>query len=162
MKSVMLIGAVFSLFTTVAWANPVSREALIQKIEGEYSSTTFFSPDSPLVQTLLAPAKSVNPGVSNAVWQGIAKEIAPALGRAVNGKGGVMDSVLRTPLETLSDSDLQRLMVILSDPVYKKFQTAITSPAAQRRVVQSMMANAWKLNVVVDQALTEHKLNVPH
>lgn len=162
MKSVMLIGALLSLFTASACASPVSREALIQNIEGEYSSTTFFSPHSPFVQTLLAPAKSVNPGVSNSVWQGIAKEIAPALGEAVNGRGGLMDSILRTPLETLSDSDLQRLTVILSDPVYKKFQTAITSPTAQRQVVQSMMANAWKLNAVVDRALAEHKLNVPH
>lgn len=162
MKSVMFIGVLLSLFTTAAWASPVSREALIQNIEDEYSSTTLFAADSPFVQTLLASAKSVNPGVSNAAWHGIAKEMEPALAKAVSGKGGLMDSLLRTPLETLSDSDLQRLTTILSDPVYQKFHTAMTSPAAQRQVVQSMMVNAWKLDAVVDQVLAEHKLNVPH
>lgn len=163
MKSAACMTIVLSMFFVPnTFAQSTSREALIENIESVYFRVTVFSPSSPAVQSMLGSAMSANPGVSNKVWKGIAEDVAPKLAKAMTERGGPMDTSLRTSLATLPNVELQRLDVILNDPTYLKFQSAMNAPTTQRKVVQAIMTSGWQLSAVVDGVLEEHGLKVPH
>ena len=162
MKSVAIIPALLLLFVSNSFAQTTSRDAIIEKIESAYTRTTMFSAESPFVKNMLAPAITANPGVSKEAWADIAKEVAPALSNVMAEKGGLMDTLLRTSLESLSEDELKRLESILNDPAYLKFQAAMAAPSVQRQLMQSVMSNTLKMGAAINGVLSKHGFNEVH
>jgi hypothetical protein len=138
------------------------RDAVIDRIQATYFSTTLFSGDSPLLKSFLVPAEKANPGVSQQVWTEVAKEFAAVLSKLMLGKGGLMDSILRPSLQQLSDAELRRLEEIATDPVYLKLQSITSSPETQQRLLRVMAGNVLNLNGAINGVLASHRLNEVH
>jgi hypothetical protein len=162
MKSLTLVPIVLSLLASSVFAQSNHRDAIIEKLESTYMKTLTFSPESPLVKNMLAPATMVNPGVGNEVWAEIAKEVAPGLSNAMLEKGGLMDTFFRHAVEPLSETELRKLEAVFTDPTYLKFQAAMNSPAAQRQVMQGLMGAAMKMNTTINNVLVKHGLKEVH
>jgi hypothetical protein len=146
------------LYTSAAVAQTTQRDRLIDKVGACYVQGTMLSEDSPLIDMLLAPAKSANPSVVSGTWLEIKKEIASGISKAMTEKGGLIDLLLRKSVEKLSDGELDHLDRILCDPVYTKFQTAMASPSTQKQLAQALFANTLKFNVVINSVLMRHGL----
>jgi len=50
-------------------------------------------------------------------------------------KGSTMDELIRSSLESFSDNELKALSQVLGDPSFRKFQAAMSGPAAERIVL---------------------------
>lgn len=158
MKSISLIPAVLCLLASSAFAQADSRVELIHRIEAAYTRTTMFSPESPFVKNMLGPAIRVNPGVSNDIWDGVAKEVAPALSQVMTEEGGAMDTFVRASIEPLSDAELQRLATLMNDPAYLKFQAMMTSSSAQQRLIQAVVGDTAQMAAAINAILARHGL----
>ncbi|MBI3561124.1 MAG: hypothetical protein HY080_05340 [Gammaproteobacteria bacterium] len=160
----LIISCVSFLFlgVSIAAAQTVPRDTLIDRIESIYAQATMLSADSPFMEMFMAPAKTANPGVNKTTWLGIKQELALSISNTITEKGGLLDKVLRKSLENLSDEELERLRQILSDPVYNKFQAAMASPATQRQFAQALLGNALKLNTAINAVLVRHNLKEVH
>jgi hypothetical protein len=142
-------------------AQAPQRDLLIDKVESCYTGT-MFSADSPFIDILLNSAKSANPSVTSDTWSGIKKEIAPALSKVMTEKGGPIDVLFRKSGEKMSDGELATLGQILCDPVYTKFQTAMTSAITQQQFANALFSNTLKFNAVINGALTRNGLKEVH
>ncbi len=151
------------LLPTIASADEATiRSDLVSRVEVQYTSASIVGSDSPIVAMLLAGARSTNPNIDEATWSEVRVEVAAALSSALTAKGGSLDVVVRGALDPLSTAELKRLSTLLGDPVYKKFQTAMTSSDNQKRMVQAVMGNPTSMMGPVFDVLKKHNLSVPH
>jgi hypothetical protein len=161
-KRQLLPVALFSLWSSVSLAASATREALIDQIETQYVSTAMFASDSPVVSSILQPAMTANPGVSAETWQSVKKETAEALTKVITEKGSTMDVLIRSSLESFSDKELKELSQVISDPSFRKFQAAMSGPAAQQQLHAGMAKLGVELAALINTVLVNHHLNEVH
>jgi hypothetical protein len=150
-----------ALYSSAIIAADASKEALIQKVEVDSMRNTVFTPDSPLLETMLAPAKAANPNVSAATWTVVRADTASAASSALFGPGSGVSTAMEQSLSQLSVQELQHLDALLTDPVLVKYQRIMASPETQRAMMQGMTASAMKMQTALDDVLKRHGLKVP-
>ena len=162
MKRQLLLAALLALSSSVSLANSATREALIDQIETQYVVTAMFASDSPVVISILQPAMTANPGVSTETWQSVKKETAAAMTKMITEKGSTMDVLIRSSLESFSDKELKALSLVLRDPSFRKFQAAMSGPAAQQQLHAGMAKAGMQLGALINTVLVNHHLNEVH
>jgi hypothetical protein len=161
-KRQLLPAALLAFSSSVSLANSAAREALIDQIETQYVATAMFASDSPVVISILQPAITANPGVSTETWQSVKKETAAALTKMITEKDSTMDVLIRSSLEPFSDKELKALSQVLSDPSFRKFQAAMSGPAAQQQLHAGMAKAGMQLAALINTVLANHHLNEVH
>lgn len=162
MRATPIIMASLMCCSLVRAAQDPGREALISRIEVQYTSSTVFGADSPFIGEMLRGAHSSNPTVDEAMWKEIQIDVAAALTSVLTAKGGALDLFLRGGLNPLSTDELKRLASLLADPVYRKFQGSMNSAANQNQMIQSIMGSSLSMMEAVNGVLAKHGLTVPH
>ncbi len=162
MKRILFLGSLLALSSAVSIANSDTREGLISQIVSQYVATTMFATDSPVVSSMLQPAMTANPGVSTETWQSVKTETAAAVTKMLTDKGSTMDVLIRSSLDSLSDKEMKVLSQVLSEPSYKKFQAAMSGPAAQQQLQAGMAKAGMQLGALINTVLASHHLNEVH
>jgi hypothetical protein len=156
----MLIAGVM-LCSSVAMAADTTRDALIRKVEFDSMRNTVFTPDSPLLDSMLAPAKEANPDVPASTWEAVRADTASAITSILFGPGSGINTAMEQSLNQLSMQELQHLDTLLTDPVLIKFQHTMASPDTQRAMMQGLSASTTKMQSALDAVLQRHGLKVP-
>jgi hypothetical protein len=162
LKSKAPLFVLLALSSSIALAQPAKRELLIENIETEYVSTEMFSSDSPVLNSILAPAMTANPGTPPETWHTVKVEVAAAVAKMFTEKGSPLDVLVRNSLESLSDKELKTLSQLLSDPTYKKFQAGMSSPSAQQQMSSGMAKAGLQLGPLINTILASHHLKEAH
>jgi hypothetical protein len=158
MKAIVILALLFCSSAASA-ESTLPREMLIDQIEATYMQSVMLSSDSPFLTVILSTAKAQNPNVSAEQWEGIKRELAPALSKVLTGKGGMLDYTLRKSFAIFSDDELVRLSQILDDPIYRKLQTALNNPSTQMEMAKMLFSSAAKMNGAINDILVKHGLN---
>jgi hypothetical protein len=158
MKLILFLTLSLFLWPSISIAQSLPRDALIDRVESIYVETSLLPPDSPMVEMFLEAAKSANPGVSNDKWFDIKIELATTFTKVMTEKGGVLDTIIRSSLESLSDAELDKLGQILSYPVFYKFQAAMIRPSTQNQLMQVMVGIKSKPKAAANSNLVDHGL----
>lgn len=135
---------------------------LIDRAEAAYLQYALLSPNSPMLDLWLQAPREKNRQVSEETWRAVREQLAAALTKVLGQRGGVMDSVLRQSMSSLSDSDLQRIVEILNDPAYARFQQAVASPESQKQLLQTIIGSALAMQGALNEILRQHGLNEVH
>jgi hypothetical protein len=166
-KRRLLLAASFLLLAGTAVGLPAAKaadstkEALIHKVEVDSMRNTVFTPDSPLLDSMLAPAKAANPNVSATTWAAVRTDTASAITSTLFGPDSAVSMAMEQSLNQLSTQELQHLDVLLTDPVLVKFQHTMASPDTQRALMQGMAASTLKMQSAMNDVLQRHGLKVP-
>jgi hypothetical protein len=150
-----------ALYSTAVIAADATKDALIHKVEVDSMRNTVFTPDSPLLDTMLAPAKAANPDASADTWTVVRADTASAVSTTLFGPGSGISAAMEQSLNQLSVQELQHLDTLLTDPVLVKFQRTMASPQTQRAMMQGMAASTMKMQAALDDVLKRHGLKVP-
>jgi hypothetical protein len=161
LKASFLLLAGTLLGSSVAIAADTGKDALIRKVEFDSMRNTVFTPDSPLLDTMLAPARSANPNVAANTWEGVRADTASAITSILFGPGSGINAAMEQSLNQLSVQELQHLDTLLTDPVLIKFQHTMASPDTQRAMMQGLAASSMKMQSALDDVLKRHGLKVP-
>jgi hypothetical protein len=153
---------ILALFLLSSSAGAASRDDLINEIESAYIASALISADSPMLDMMLAPAKAANSAVAPDVWLSVKTEVAKSFTQIFTAKGSTMDIIIRQSLQSFSDKELQTLDQILHEPVYKRFQNAVASPATQKQMFDGMMKASSHLIDVINTVLEKHQLKGFH
>jgi hypothetical protein len=157
-----LIFSLLALVPLIAMAQPPTRDALMDRVEAEFVAGTIVAADSPVVTSMLAPAMTANPGVTSETWQSVKVELAAGFTKLLTERGGSFDVLIRNSLSSLSDKELQSLGDLLGYPAYKKFQSAMSSPASQQQMQLGMAKVAMELGPLINAILVSHQLHEVH
>jgi hypothetical protein len=156
---VLLAGATACSFA--ASAADAAKEALIHKVAVDSMRNTVFTPDSPLLDNMLAPAKAANPNVPANTWTAVRTDTASAMTDVLFGPGSGISAAMEQSLSQLSVQELQHLDALLTDPVLIKYQHTMASPDTQRAMMQGMAASALKMQAALNDVLKRHGLKAP-
>ena len=151
----------FALCSSAASAADTTKDALIRKVEFDSMRNTVFTPDSPLLDSMLAPAKAANPDVPANTWEAVRSDTASAITSILFGPGSGINTAMEQSLNQLSMQELQHLDTLLTDPVLIKFQHTMASPDTQRAMMQGLAASTMKMQSALDAVLQRHGLKVP-
>jgi hypothetical protein len=162
LKSNASLFVFLALSSSIALAQSAKRELLIENIETEYVSTEMFSSDSPVLNSILAPAMTANPGIPAETWQSVKVEVAAAVTKMFTEKGSAPDVIVRSSLESLSDRELKTLSQLLGDPTFKKFRAAMSNPSAQQQFRSGMAKAGMQLGPLMNTILVSHQLKQVH
>jgi hypothetical protein len=157
-----MIFPLLALAPFVAVAQPPTRDALMDRIEAEFVAGTIVAADSPAVTSMLGPAMTANPGVTPETWQSVEVELAGGLTKLITERGGSFDVLIRNSLSSLSDKELQSLGDLLGYPAYKKFQSAMSSPATQQQMQFGMAKVGMEIGPLINTILVNHQLHEVH
>jgi uncharacterized protein (DUF1778 family) len=158
MNKLLMISALVLLPQICFASGAPGRDAAIARIENLQVSESMLTPDSPFLTNMFAPARQANPGVKNEEGSDIRRETSTAIAQVMTQPGGMMDTIFRTALEPMSDAELTKLEALLSDPVWRKFTTALASPAVQQKAVQALMSNTSQMGAAMNAVLARHGL----
>lgn len=162
MKKLAVIALLASASSMVWAASDIpSRDAVIARIEQQFCNTVLTA-DSPVVASVLTPARQANPNLNPDEWRDITKEASVAISESMTQRGGMLDTAFRAAIASLSDAELKRLETLLSDPTYRKFSAAMTSPATQQKVVEAVAMNGLLMQAAVNGVLARHGLKELH
>lgn len=161
MPAVLILVASTIGICSQAVAADASRDTLIRAAEMAYLKSAVFTPDSPMMDALLATAKSANPDVSDDVWASVKADTGSAITSVMFGPGSAVETTMHQSLDKLSNPELQHLTVLLSDPVMIKFQQLMADPSTQRELMQGLMGSTVKMQAAVNGVLVRHGLKVP-
>jgi hypothetical protein len=156
---VLIAGAL--LWSATATSADTAKDALIHKVEVDSMKNTVFTPDSPMLDSLLAPAKEANPNVSAATWTAVRTDTASAISTVMFGPGSGISAAMEQSLNQLSVQELQHLDALLTDPVLIKFQQTMASPNTQRAMMQGLASSTLKMQAALNEVLQRHGLKVP-
>lgn len=149
------------LLITPAFAQ-TPRELLLDQVEAAYLRLAVLPPDSPIVDMWLQAPRAKNPQASEETWRTVKQELWTALSKVIGQKGGVLDKFLRRSMDGLSDSELERMGQILTDPVYARFQQTMTTPEAQKQLMQVMVDSALTMQGAMNEVLRQYGLREVH
>lgn len=156
-----LLLASATLGMPAANAADATKDALIHKVEVDSMRNTVFTPDSPLLDSMLAPAKAANPKASAETWSAVRTDTASAITSTLFGPDSAVSTAMEQSLNQLSTQELQHLDTLLTDPVLVKFQRTMASPETQRALMQGMAASTVKMQAAMNDVLQRHGLKVP-
>lgn len=142
-----------------ASAASANREATINRINRAYAKSTGFSSAPPLVDQVIESAKSKNGGSKEEIWQNLKPEFVSALDGVQRENERVFCGHLSTILAGLSDEEVERLALILEDPVLVKFQLAVSTPTFQKQIMQSSSGLILLYKGAINKVLTSHGLH---
>ena len=162
MKKLAVIIAFATMPSICLAAGAESRDDTIKRIESLQVSTSILPPDSPFLANMLRPALNANPDVKKDEWDAIRREASAAISSAMTQPGGLMDVAYRASLESLTDIELSRLEVLLSDPVWQKFTASMAAPATQQKIIKALMGNSLQMGGALNEVLTKHGLKTIH
>jgi hypothetical protein len=162
MKKFAVIVAFAAMPPICLAAGPESRDDTIKRIEKLQMSTSVLPPDSPFLADMLKSAITANPDVKKEEWDAIRREASATISTAMTQPGGSMDVAYRASLASLTDVELGRLEVLLSDPVWQKFTTSMAAPATQQKIVKALVGNSLQMGVALNAVLTKHGLKTVH
>jgi hypothetical protein len=89
-------------------------------------------------------------------------EIAAAMTKMFTDRGSTMDVLIRSSMESFSDKELKALSQALGDPAFRKFQAAMSGPAAQQQLQTGMVKAGLQLGPLVNAVLVKHQLIEVH
>lgn len=158
MKRLALLVTLAALAPICVASGTDARDEIINRIESLQLSTVVLTPDSPLLVDLLKPALQANPDVAPGEWVQIRLEASDALSKVIGQPGGMVDASYRAALAPMPDAELDRLAVLLSDPVWRKFSASMAAPATQQQIVKGLMANAAQMIAALNGVLARHGL----
>jgi hypothetical protein len=161
LKTFFMLFAGGLLGSSVAIATDTAKDALIHKVEIDSMRNTVFTPDSPMLDAMLAPAKAANPNVAAATWGAVRTDTASALTSILFGPDSGIHTALAQSLNQLSVQELQHLDALLTDPVLIKFQHTMANPDTQRAMMQGLTTSSMKMQSALDDVLKRHGLKVP-
>jgi hypothetical protein len=130
------------------------RRALISRLEVQFAKVFETGPDWLTVRYGLVRARELNPDLDDASWRKITTEVDNTLASIITTKGTGLDLQLRTIFDTLSTSELRRLLGMFTDPALKKFITAMINAD---RADDSIKAFPQAMRSVLEK----HGLKVP-
>ena len=162
MNAICRIVLLLVAFPSAVVAQPTSREDLIGKITHMYFEGSVFSGDSPVVDNLIVPARTANPRATEQQWKDVKAAVVPALANAMIGTGSPFDDITRAALRSMSDEELRRLLGLLEDPLYERFNKAISSPEAQAAMMRAMTLLGLQIGEILNSALRQQGLNEVH
>jgi hypothetical protein len=157
----LLLAAGAVLGAAVTNAADAAKDTLIRKVEVDSMRNTVFTPDSPLLDSLLSSAKAANPDASEATWAAVRTDTAAAISSTLFGPDSAISAAMGQSLNQLSVQELQHLDTLLTDPVLIKFQHTMASPDTQRALIQGMAASTLKMQAAMNDVLQRHGLKVP-
>ena len=158
----LVVVAFLALSVPIASGQSDQREELVRRITSAYSNAVSIDANSPLVDHLLRPAKSANPQVNEEQWKSVKIDVASAFNGAMQRDGGPLGAAVQTALADFTISDLSKLASLLEDPIYKHFQSVMSSPAVQQQMLASQSKMALQLNLTVNTVLSNHGLKEVH
>jgi hypothetical protein len=161
LKASMLLIAGAVLAAPIANAADTAKDALIHKVEVDSMRNTVFTPDSPLLDSMLGPAKAANPNASEQTWNAVRTDSATAITTTLFGPDSAVSTAMEQSLNQLSVQELQHLDTLLTDPVLVKFQHTMASPQTQRALMQGMAASTLKMQAAMNGVLQRHGLKLP-
>jgi hypothetical protein len=162
MKRLILTIAVAGMPLMCLSAGADSRDEAIKRIESLQLTTSVFPPDSPFLADMLKPALIANPDVKKDEWDTIRREASVAISSAMTQPGGLIDVAYRASLESLTDVELNKLAVLLSDPVWRKFTISMAAPGTQQKIFKALMGNTSQMGAALNEVLTKHGLRTIH
>jgi hypothetical protein len=157
----MFLSAVLGVASISCSAQALDHETLVRRIVAAYSPAAVFTADSPMLDMLLASARSANTNVPLETWAILKAEVAEAVTAASRVDGGPADAI-RVAVAPMSDAELQRLVFLLEDPMYAKFQLAMASPRAQSAQLRASARLGMLLSSAVHGVLAKHNLKEVH
>jgi hypothetical protein len=161
MKKLALI-ITLAVLPPICTASGGARDETINRIESIQLSTAVFPPESPFLLDMLKPALRANPNVKTNEWDDIRREASAAVSKVIIQPGGLVDLTYRAALSPLSDAELDRLLVLLSDPVWRKFSASMSAPGTQQQVIKALMTNTEQMGVALNAVLAKHGLKTMH
>jgi len=138
-----------------------TRDQLINRIEVEYLSNRALS-SSPLIATMIQDARKANPNAPEEIWPKLKLELIARSNDVLFGKDAAADHLVRHALASMSTDQLARLAVLLDDPSYKQFVSAMSSADAQRELLVSIMKSSLQLSATWNSILQSHQLQGVH
>lgn len=162
MKTLKFFGALLLIVSLATQAQDNSRALLERRIELAYAKASLSSADSPWLDHLLLSAKSANPDVDGEVWASIKPEFSAAANAVFLSNGGPFGGALHSALEKLEDSELEHLANVLEDPVLARFQSALSTPASQKKTMEAIAIKALLLGQALNIVLAKHGLREVH
>lgn len=162
MKKLTLIAAFAALFPICLPSHAATRDETMARIEALQLNGSVFSPGSPFLESMLQPAFRANPGIDQDARDTIRKEAGMAMSKVMAQPGGLLDVTYRAALAPMSDAELERLLVLLSDPVWRKFSASMTAPATQQQMAKALLANTQQMNTALNAVLAKHGLPPTH
>jgi hypothetical protein len=143
--------------TNIANAQDSAREQQTKRIIAQYLGKPV-TPDSPIVRQALAEARAINSNATEEVWCVVANDLAATLSDEMTGKGSPGFESVAVALKQLSDSEVRRLDELFSDPVYRKFQSAMSSAPALDALANGVYRSSLSAHSAVEGVLRRHNL----
>jgi hypothetical protein len=81
---------------------PMGPETHLSAVEMAYLKSAVFTPDSPMMDALLAPAKSANMDVSDDIWAAVKADTGSAITSVMFGPGSAVEMTMHESLDKLS------------------------------------------------------------
>jgi hypothetical protein len=148
--------------SSIAFGQEDRRVLLERRLEIAYAKVAVFTSDSPLLEHLLQSAKAANQSAGSDVWQAIKPEFSEAATSVLMADGGPLGGALHPALASLSDSELDHLVLLIEDPVFGRFQAALASPEVQRVSLAAVSKKAMLLGPALNAVLAKHGLREVH
>lgn len=158
-RIILILLALIPTMAAAAEQNPKRREALL-RVERSYILSSLMMPESPFVDLILSSARQANPSTQSETWNALRKDFAFAIYEADTRAGGPMSPPLRIALSELTDTEIERVSVILEDPAFKHFQAVTGSRAHIQQIVNSILTSGSIYNSAINSVLLKHGLNV--
>lgn len=154
--------ALGSTWTSAAAPAPTGQDALIDQIEMQTYGQFNFTSGSPLIGMMLQGPRQANPEATPETWKVVEAEVATGYLDLLTRKGGMLDQLLRPALASMTTAELKRLSVLLDDPAYRKYRTAMQSEEMQRSMQRAMLTAATQIGPMLNQILGRHGLHEVH
>ena len=156
MSKALMVVSILILSASLGVARADSREELIEKVESLQVRALLTSGQLPLVNLTLGAARRVNPAVTESTWREIREETISAMRKLLIFSGSDFDETFRRSVESLSDGELQKISLILSDPIYTKYQEAIVAPPVMQGFLSAQKQMGQSLLAVMNKVLLKH------
>lgn len=145
-------------FAPHSLAQASSRAADIKALQSIWLEQQPLLTDDSTTRTLLDAYRQLNPQLSEQEWQPVAQEILARLRQVLASLSSTLDVLLETSMDEFSDEEISRLVQLMSDPVYRKYQQALLSPAVQQRMVGEFAKAAQAMDNAANEVLRRHRL----
>lgn len=143
-------------------AESPAREARTARIIKSQLGSAMRAENLPGAASTLQFVRQTNPNLSQTQWSEIMDEVNNTMTSAMSQPGNPMFSAYKKLLRSFSDDDLEKLEILLNDPIYRKYSTTLTSPTAQQALMQGTIENSPWMPEALNLALRKRGLKEVH
>jgi hypothetical protein len=155
-KTKAIVTLLVGLLYATAHAQSASRDDFVNRIEDAIGRPDPVAASSPLVTSMLTTARNANPGVDSSTWDSVRAETAAILTKRSSGPGSAFDNRVRAGLARFTDSELQRLLTKLNDPLLVKFRDVMK--LEQNGYKNAFLSDALQMTSEINDILAKHDL----